>query len=55
LASSANGQTWNNEMTLEQHASGEFSYPAIIETHDGKVVVTYTYNRQKIKYLVLEW
>jgi alpha-L-fucosidase len=54
LASSANGQAWTNEMTLELHDSGEFSYPAIIETEDGKVVITYTYNRQKIKYLILE-
>jgi alpha-L-fucosidase len=54
LLASSDGKKWKNVMMLEDHASGEFSYPAIIEGKDGRVHITYTYRREKIKYVCLE-
>jgi predicted neuraminidase len=53
IASSSDGVTWTNLVTLENEP-GEYSYPAMIQTHDGRVHVTYTWKRQKIKHVVLE-
>ncbi len=39
---------------LEQEQKGEFSYPAIIQTIDGLVHVTYTWNRESINHVILE-
>ena len=43
-------------LTLENER-GEYSYPAMIQTSDGLVHVTYTWKRQRIKHVVLkpEW
>jgi len=38
---------------LENQQSGEFSYPAIIQAKDGTVHLSYTFNREKIKYIHL--
>jgi len=54
LLASSDGKNWKSILMLEDHASGEFSYPAIIEGKDGKVHITYTYRREKIKYVCLE-
>jgi predicted neuraminidase len=48
--SSDDGKTWQRVATLEEQA-GEFSYPAIIQTSDGLLHVTYTWNRSHIKHL----
>jgi predicted neuraminidase len=53
LGSSADGLTWKEILTLEEHEKGEYSYPAIIKTKDGKIHITYTFDRQQIKHLVL--
>ena len=45
------GNTWRDFLTLES-GLGEYSYPAIIQSSDGKVHVTYTYLRKKIKHVV---
>ena len=50
---SSDGKIWKDLIILEDHAEGEFSYPAIIED-GGKVHITYTYNRIKIRYVLLE-
>jgi predicted neuraminidase len=33
---------------------GEYSYPAMIATRDGRVHVTYTWRRERIKHVVIE-
>jgi alpha-L-fucosidase len=54
LMGSEDGVNWKELMILEDQASGEFSYPAIIQAKDGTVHLTYTYNRKKIKYVSLQ-
>jgi predicted neuraminidase len=54
LARSADeGQTWKMAATLEEQV-GEFSYPAIIQARDGRLHVTYTWNRRHIKHLTFD-
>jgi alpha-L-fucosidase len=51
---SSDGTRWQNLLVLEDHAGGEYSYPAIIRGKDGRIHITYTYRREKIKYVCLE-
>jgi alpha-L-fucosidase len=50
LAWSADGLHWIDILILEKEETGEFSYPAIIQSSDNKVHITYTHNRTQIKY-----
>ena len=51
--STDNGQSWKTVATLE-NVIGEFSYPAIIQAQDGRIHVTYTWNRRHIKHLTFD-
>ncbi|HMJ70269.1 MAG TPA: sialidase family protein [Cyclobacteriaceae bacterium] len=55
LAISNDGKTWKPVMTLENvpNESG-YSYPAIIQAEDGMVHVTYTFNREAVKHVVID-
>ena len=53
LAVSADGATWQAALVLESDA-GEYSYPAIIQTSDGLVHVTYSWKRQKVRHVVID-
>jgi predicted neuraminidase len=54
VALSSDGRTWKPALELENEAGQEFSYPAVIQTRDGLVHITYTWKRQKIRHVVLD-
>jgi predicted neuraminidase len=53
VAVSRDGRTWDAALVLEAEP-GEYSYPAVIEAADGRVHVTYTWKRQRIKHVVID-
>jgi len=53
VAISKDGRNWRPVLTLER-AKGEYSYPAVIQTSDGKVHITYTYRRRSVKHVILD-
>src|SRR5436190_14366855 len=50
---SRDGKTWDAALVLES-ALGEYSYPAVIQSSDGHVHVTYTWKRQRIRHVVID-
>lgn len=54
LAISTNGKEWRKVAVLEQEERAEFSYPAIIQTADGLVHMSYTWKRQRIKHVAVD-
>jgi predicted neuraminidase len=54
VAYSLDGKEWRPAARLEDDPGKEFSYPAIIQTRDGRLHVTYTWRRERIKHVVLD-
>jgi predicted neuraminidase/predicted glycoside hydrolase/deacetylase ChbG (UPF0249 family) len=56
VAVSDDGLKWKVAVVLENDTNpkAEYSYPAIIQTSDGLVHVTYTWNRKLIKHVVID-
>ncbi len=54
LAISDDGTTWRSVAVLEREAGEEFSYPAIIQSADGLIHITYTWKRQRIKHVTVD-
>jgi predicted neuraminidase len=53
VAVSRDGKAWDAAAVLEREP-GEYSYPAVIQSSDGLVHVTYTWKRQRIRHVVLD-
>ena len=47
------GKTWEDLRVIEGDW-GEFSYPSIMQSSDGKIHLTYTYRRYSIKHVVFD-
>ncbi|HKJ33407.1 MAG TPA: sialidase family protein [Balneolales bacterium] len=54
VAVSKDGKTWYAALVLENTPNKEFSYPAVIQTHDGLVHMVYTWKRKRIKHVVID-
>jgi predicted neuraminidase len=50
---SREGERWQAALVLENQPA-EFSYPAVIQSSDGLVHVTYTWRRERIKHVVID-
>ena len=53
LAVSDDGTSWRAALLLERQP-GEYSYPAMVRTRDGRVHVTYTWRRRSIRHVVID-
>lgn len=53
VAVSNDGRAWRRAELLED-SPGEYSYPAVIQARDGRVHVTYTWKRERIRHVVLD-
>ncbi len=54
VAVSKDGDVWEAAAVLEDQPNREFSYPAVIQSDDGLVHVTYTWKRKRICHVVLD-
>lgn len=54
VACSTDGKNWKDIAVLENGTKQEFSYPAIIQTRDGLIHISYTFDRKNIKHVVLQ-
>lgn len=55
VAISKNGKDWKDVYTLEEHTTGEYSYPAIIADEANNVYISYTAERKNIKHVQLKF
>ena len=55
IALSDDGVTWRDVLTLESAPlNSGYAYPAVIQTSDGLVHITYTRDRKRIRYVVID-
>ena len=54
VAVSTDGKQWHAALVLEESHIGQYSYPAVIQTSDGMVHVTYTWRRERIRHAVID-
>jgi alpha-L-fucosidase len=54
VAVSKDGINWKDIYQLENEKEGEFSYPAVIQSSDGLVHITYTWRRKTINHVILK-
>jgi predicted neuraminidase len=56
VAISNDGKNWQAGLVLEDDANAPngFAYPAVIQTRDGLVHITYTWERKRIKHIVID-
>ena len=64
LAITSDGKSWKHVTDLEStqepgkadlaHNPGELSYPAVVQARDGKVHITYTWKREKIRHVIVD-
>ena len=53
VALSRDGKEWLAALVLEDQ-SGEYSYPAVIQSADGLVHISYTWRRERVKHVILD-
>ena len=53
VALSRDGKTWESALVLEDQP-GEYSYPAVFQAPDGRIHLTYTWKRERIKHVVVD-
>jgi predicted neuraminidase len=53
VAVAGDKENWNAALVLESEP-GEYSYPAVIQTSDGNVHISYTWKRQRVKHVVVD-
>jgi predicted neuraminidase len=55
VAISDDGIHWRHVLTLEREPRGAgYAYPAVVQGADGRVHITYTWDRKRIKHVVLD-
>lgn len=54
VAISSDGRTWQAALVLEDTPGQGFAYPAVIQTRDGLVHITYTWKRERISHVVID-
>ncbi|HEU5080733.1 MAG TPA: sialidase family protein [Opitutaceae bacterium] len=55
ISLSEDGVNWKMVLTLEDEPRPHgYAYPAVIQSSDGLVHVTYTWNREKIKHVIID-
>ncbi|VXC35926.1 sialidase family protein [Sphingomonas sp. 8AM] len=55
VALSDDGVHWRAVLTLESRRIKDgYAYPAVIQSHDGRIHITYTWNRTRIRHVVLD-
>jgi predicted neuraminidase len=54
VAMSEDGRRWQAALVIEEDTGRELSYPAVIQTRDGLVHITYTWRRERIRHVVLD-